>query len=576
MKRTRFALQWLAIIIINLLLLSLLTLVLFDHLNPPPNKTAPISLNSPSPAPEIKIHQNINQLVSSLALQQNELNAFLLLNQDALIKDWQSHQEKIDSVLESLNQSPLNKGQIQQLSSTLDGYKSTNNKIKKLKSNGTLLNSDIVDYVNANTVQFKLLLAELNELSQFKSQVEPTPTITPLIEQPNTDYSFLTIGLLAAILILFNLKLLIKSETPASSEPDANHQLELELKQANTKLNDVKNLLEMTDIMLATNNIEELFKIIEKYCSKILHFSSGHFYLLNDARDIMLQKASWGEPSAQAENFNPSDCWALRTGHNHDYSKDTNACLCEHIHTLDKPVAHSICIPLRAQIELLGLLYVEIPASQTIDNNLSLLISGLAEMMALAIANIQLRHKLYEQSLHDPLTNLYNRRFFMEFFLKSIRQHERQHKKMGLLLIDVDHFKKINDQYGHDIGDDVLKEIAVILQENCREADLVARLGGEEFTIILQDIQNDILLERAEIIRTACAEKVFLDKHDQTIRVTISIGAAIYPLHGTTPEKLLSAADAALYLAKHRNRNNTVLFNYKELIVPSVKDTTEA
>ena len=165
------------------------------------------------------------------------------------------------------------------------------------------------------------------------------------------------------------------------------------------------------------------------------------------------------------------------------------------------------------------------------------------------------REELERLSRTDGLTGLPNRRHLMETLEKEVRRAERNVRPFTLLMIDVDHFKRFNDAFGHLAGDDVLKRLAGVLLAAVRAADYAARYGGEEFTVVLPETPLDGALEVAERIRVRMAEEVFGTKGS---RVTLSIGLGEFPVDGTTPEAVIAGADGALYRAKERGRNCVV------------------
>ena len=158
------------------------------------------------------------------------------------------------------------------------------------------------------------------------------------------------------------------------------------------------------------------------------------------------------------------------------------------------------------------------------------------------------------QAMRDPLTGLYNRRPLEESLQREIARARRKSDSIGVMSIDADHFKRINDAYGHDGGDVVLRAVARLLLECVREDDVVCRAGGEEFVIILPGMGRDAVLQRAELVRRVI-EQTPIEVGPETVRMTASIGVAAYPEHGAEAGQLLRAADAALYAAKASGRN---------------------
>jgi diguanylate cyclase (GGDEF)-like protein len=182
-----------------------------------------------------------------------------------------------------------------------------------------------------------------------------------------------------------------------------------------------------------------------------------------------------------------------------------------------------------------------------------------AEQISLALANLALRETLRRQAIRDGLTNLFNRRYMEETLEREISRAQRKDAGLGLLMIDIDHFKSFNDDYGHDAGDMVLREVGGLLLNRTRKEDVACRYGGEEFLIIIPETGEDDALARAEELQAAlCA--MHLTYHERMLReVTVSIGVAVFPRHGSNVDNLLKAADLALYAAKRAGRNRVCL-----------------
>lgn len=169
-----------------------------------------------------------------------------------------------------------------------------------------------------------------------------------------------------------------------------------------------------------------------------------------------------------------------------------------------------------------------------------------------------LMDKLRDTSLRDGMTGLYNRRFLEEFIDKVMSQAQRDNVNYSVMMLDVDFFKMVNDTYGHDVGDKVIVEIGKVLQDNIRESDLAIRYGGEEFIVMLHNANEEGTLAVASKIHNAFAELVFDVGNGETMRKTMSIGIAKFPVDGDTIWKCIKFADTALYVAKTTGRNKIV------------------
>jgi diguanylate cyclase (GGDEF)-like protein len=161
----------------------------------------------------------------------------------------------------------------------------------------------------------------------------------------------------------------------------------------------------------------------------------------------------------------------------------------------------------------------------------------------------------YALATTDGLTELYNHRYFQEQMILNAETAKRYNSEFSLILIDIDFFKKFNDNYGHQAGDAVLKQVAQLLKKNVRSTDIVCRYGGEEMAIILSNTNNEEAVTTAQKICELVAQKPFRLSNDLEKNVTISLGVATYPKNGTTPQEMIKYSDKCLYKAKKDGRN---------------------
>ncbi len=182
----------------------------------------------------------------------------------------------------------------------------------------------------------------------------------------------------------------------------------------------------------------------------------------------------------------------------------------------------------------------------------------MAEHIGLALSNLMLRSDLRQLSIHDPLTGLYNRRYMEEALETEIRRAERKGHPIGVIMLDIDHFKAFNDRFGHAAGDQVLRSIGALILDHLRAGDIACRYGGEELLLILPEASIEAAAQRAEDLRTR-AKKLEVRHLDTPLGpVTVSLGVAVYPEHGRTRDALLASADASLYKAKQDGRDRVV------------------
>jgi diguanylate cyclase (GGDEF)-like protein/PAS domain S-box-containing protein len=322
-------------------------------------------------------------------------------------------------------------------------------------------------------------------------------------------------------------------------------------------------LAKMGELMQSCISKGEVFAAALGFAPKIFPTSRGAVVLLNGRRDLAEVAGSWHDCQLPETVFEPQHCWALRTGHPHLVVAGDTTAPCAHAAGVKNTY---LCIPILAQGEALGILHFQATdeAPTLADSELSFK-TTFAGQVGLSVANIRLREALRTQSIKDPLTGLYNRRYLEEMLEREIRRAVRAEQALGLLMLDLDHFKKFNDTYGHDAGDTVLRESASFLAKSIRAEDVVCRFGGEEFVIILPTANLTAALARAERIRSKVRELTVLHQGQSLGMVTVSVGVAALPEHGTSPKGLLEAADAALYRAKRDGRDRVVTAEIPQL-----------
>ena len=183
------------------------------------------------------------------------------------------------------------------------------------------------------------------------------------------------------------------------------------------------------------------------------------------------------------------------------------------------------------------------------------------EQLQIQVAEVKkLQGDLREQALHDPLTGLYNRRYLSEAIERELASAKREKKSISVIVMDLDHFKTINDTFGHQVGDRFLTEFATLIGDRIRKSDTACRYGGEEFLLVLPGITLEDAAKRADEIRLECAN-IRIPHKGKPLQVTVSMGVATYPLHGKESEEIVIKADKALYVSKQNGRNRITLWN---------------
>ena len=329
------------------------------------------------------------------------------------------------------------------------------------------------------------------------------------------------------------------------------------------RLNEENALLSgLGSYLQACSSKEEAYDVLLAHARVLFANESGAFYTLSEAGSATCV-LSWGdEQNILSHPVQKQDCWAMRRGVVHETSDAGASLRCRHYNGIGS--GSQCCIPVMTQNGPIGLLTLHVPSAdskddsdQSVAHSLSLM-TGIADRLGPALSGIELRGRLHEDSIRDPLTKLYNRRFMNESLHRELLRARRADSPLSLIILDLDRFKSINDEYGHDVGDDVLVTVAQNLSRAVREEDYMYRYGGEEFVIALPGANLDIARERAQ---EACRKvrALRIDTEKGTLQITISAGVATFPEHGNTQEELIVQADKALYLAKQSGRDRIEL-----------------
>ena len=322
----------------------------------------------------------------------------------------------------------------------------------------------------------------------------------------------------------------------------------------------------MTEMIQVCTKASEIYKIANQFSQKFFPETSGRLFEYDKENNHMFQMASWGEDDGPEQVFSPEDCWALRQGKPYLNGIQDPSLYCTHLEDLKKKSA--LCVPMMVRGEILGLLSITDHADSVSVGSESQGLglakkteigTTIAEHIAMALSNIRLQESLKQKSIIDQLTGLFNRRFLDESLKKEAFRMVRHKYKIGIIMIDVDHFKLFNDKYGHDCGDAVLKSLGEFIKFNTRGEDIACRYGGEEFVVILINTSQDGLKKKAENICTRVREDLSVKHKDQTYKITISVGAALCPVHADTLEKTMETADEALYQAKYEGRDRACI-----------------
>ena len=338
------------------------------------------------------------------------------------------------------------------------------------------------------------------------------------------------------------------------------------LQEDNRRSKEAQLLSELNDWLQSCKSLEELYDMVSAFLSKLLPACSGSIYIYSNSRDVLDGACSWNDGRLR-DNIQADDCWGLRRGRVYAYGANQIDFVCNHMDgAVHRPYC---CIPIVAHGETVGLLHFESRCDTLGEGNAACsdqeweeqkrLAVVCSEQISLAIANVRLRDQLRDQSIRDPLTGLYNRRYLLEASRREVARAQRRGEPLAVLSLDVDHFKKFNDNHGHDAGDMVLRAVGDLLLGEFRDEDVPCRFGGEEFVLLLPGADAEAAARRAEQLRVM-VEQITIRYGQATLpHISVSIGVAVFPDCGTTPQDLISSADRALYRAKAQGRNCVVM-----------------
>jgi diguanylate cyclase (GGDEF)-like protein len=372
---------------------------------------------------------------------------------------------------------------------------------------------------------------------------------------------------LVSVVALFRIRMASSSQVRIAQELASS-----EIRHVNEQMRlnrEVRLLGDLNEWLQSSKSLDELFYMVSRFLTHLLPTSAGSIYVYSNSRDVLDGAASWNG-GQHLPHIHPEDCWGLRRGRTYTYNEGEVAFRCAHAHDEDESY---LCIPFLAHGETVGMMHLKQNADVN-DEDFGAqkkLAQMCAEQVSLAIANVRMRDELQHQAIKDVLTGLFNRRHMMET-LRRLSDTRRQ-ATFSIISMDIDHFKKFNDNHGHDAGDLVLRAVGEAMIGFCDGNEVPCRMGGEELMILLPDCEMEMAGTKANALREVI-QKLTVRYGEKTLpEVTISIGVSQYPLHGQNPQDVIRAADDALYTAKANGRNCVVLAGeagISQLPVPSV------
>jgi diguanylate cyclase (GGDEF)-like protein len=357
-----------------------------------------------------------------------------------------------------------------------------------------------------------------------------------------------------------------------------NERLSAALLESERTTRERSELTKLTDLFQSCHDVEEACEVVKALAGTILGSRPGMLCLTNSSRNLVEGCAIWGDCASTKEVFEPSECWGLRQGKPYVGSPGATLLRCPHI--VETRYGY-LCMPLVAQGETYGVLYIEdeparpgssADASSHPSQQFLSLATAVAERISLAVANLKLREVLRDQSIQDPLTGLFNRRYLEQSLDREVHRAARAGRSISLAMLDIDHFKNFNDTFGHQAGDLLLREVAAIFKARVRGGDLACRFGGEEFALVLAETDTEGARACIEKIREAVKHLALQFRGQSLGAVTVSAGIAAFPAQSENSEGLIHMADVALYRAKKEVRDRVVVSQEHE-VAPKLQNT---
>jgi len=282
---------------------------------------------------------------------------------------------------------------------------------------------------------------------------------------------------------------------PGSTPIDLRHTL-AELEERNREIGLLR---QMSSLLHGCLTAEEVYAIAAEFARQLLPAESGTIWALSAMQNLLEPVASWGQIATGERAFTRDECWALRLGKVHWVEDPHSRLLCRHVS--HPAVGDYICVPMMAQGEVVGVLHLQARPQEHLTESKQRLTVAAAEQIAQALANLRVRQALSQQAVRDPLTTLFNRRYLEESLERELRRAARNQRSLGVIMLDLDHFKAFNDKFGHQVGDAILGAFGDFLQKRIRTEDIACRYGGEEFVLVLPEASLKVTVQRADRLR---------------------------------------------------------------------------
>ncbi len=334
---------------------------------------------------------------------------------------------------------------------------------------------------------------------------------------------------------------------------EANKKLEAWVEDLEQRSREMTLLSEMGDILRACLTTEEVYEVIVRVAQEVFPSISGALYVIGPLRNIVEAVAEWGDTSSLELTFAPDECWALRRGRMHCVEDTNVGLLCRHVHESES--GSYMCVPMMAQSEALGILHLTRPENTPMPEAKQRVAMAMAEHVAMALSNLRLHETLRNQSIRDQMTGLFNRSFMEESLELEMRRAARTQLPLSIIMLSLDDFQQLTENYGLDAGDTILRRAGMMLQANVRKGDIACRFSGQTFVLVLPQTSYEVSLQRAKTLLDLVRSLEVKNLGESVGCISASVGLAVYPSNGQTVEALLRSAESALNRARSSGGN---------------------
>jgi diguanylate cyclase (GGDEF)-like protein/PAS domain S-box-containing protein len=340
--------------------------------------------------------------------------------------------------------------------------------------------------------------------------------------------------------------------------------------EVESELHERRRLRAMSELVQTLRSRDEVRSVLNMHLEHLFPGTSGGVFLFSPSRDDVETLVGWGPEAPNDERFLVDECWALRLGKIYGVDATQETIPCPHM-SARPHVGEYWCVPMLADGETLGVFHVRSDsgpgkAHARGDEAFAALAAeqrhlaiAVAERLALPLANLRLRETLRDQSIRDALTGVFNRRYMEESLVRELSRAARHQDPVSVAILDLDHFKRLNDAFGHSVGDELLREFGRFLAARFRADDIVCRYGGEEFVLILPASIDEAAAARIDALRSEWGLVTVDNRSGGRVSTSFSAGVAEFPKDGSKADIVIHAADAALYRAKSEGRNRVVV-----------------